>query len=42
LTWKDKEVDSYEILMAEQTKTPLPDYVNRVLEKHLKNKTNQQ
>jgi len=38
LTWKGKEVDVYEKMkyLAEQTNNQLPDYVKRVLEKHLK------
>ena len=40
LTWKDREVDSFEKMkqLAEKTQAQLPDYVKRVLEKHLNDK----
>ena len=40
LTWKDKEVSVFETMkqLAEKAGIRLPDYVKRVLEKHLKDK----
>lgn len=41
LTWKgDNEVETFEAVrkLAEKMKIPLPDYVKRALEKHLKDK----